>query len=182
VAEEFDRIGLARRLSGIFDLSPQFPEGTRPQYVPLFCTGAQLAEVAVDLRTGVVEVKRVVAAQDVGRAINPVDAQGQLEGAILMGLGAALMEEVIPGVSTGFASYYLPTVKSMPEMDVLLVEVPGRHGPLGVKGLGESAMPASTPAIINAISRAIGARIREIPATPERVLRAIQSRPEGLLA
>jgi CO/xanthine dehydrogenase Mo-binding subunit/aerobic-type carbon monoxide dehydrogenase small subunit (CoxS/CutS family) len=179
VAVEFERMGLTRRISGTFDLSPHFPEGTRPEYVPLFCTAAHVARIVVDLRTGMVQVCRVVAAHDVGKAINPVDARGQVEGAIVMGLGAALMEEVIPGVSKGFGDYYLPTIKSMPEMEVLLVEVPSFHGPLGAKGLAEASMPASTPAIVNAISRAIGARIRQIPATPEHVLAAIQTGDGG---
>jgi CO/xanthine dehydrogenase Mo-binding subunit len=139
--------------------------------VPLFVTGAQLAEVVVDLRTGEVHVTRVVAVHDVGRAINPLDARGQIEGAVVMGLGAALMEEYIPGASTGLSNYYLPTIRSMPEIEVMLVEVPSLHGPFGAKGLGEAAILPSTPAIVNAISRAIGARIRELPATPERVLR-----------
>jgi CO/xanthine dehydrogenase Mo-binding subunit len=91
----------------------------------------------------------------------------------MMGLGAALMEEVLPGHTTGFADYYLPTAKSMPESTVILVEVPSRFGPFGVKGLGEAAMLPSTPAIINAISRAIGQRVRTIPATPERILALI---------
>jgi CO/xanthine dehydrogenase Mo-binding subunit len=182
VAAEFERMGLARRISGTFDLSPYFDEGTKPEYVPLFCTAAHVAQVVVNMRTGLVQVLHVVAAHDVGKAINPVDARGQVEGAILMGLGAALMELVIPGVSKGFGDYYLPTIKSMPEMEVLLVEVPSFHGPLGAKGLAEAAMPASTPAIINAISRAIGGRIRQLPATPERVLAAIRSREEGLPA
>jgi CO/xanthine dehydrogenase Mo-binding subunit len=108
-----------------------------------------------------------------------VDARGQIEGAVLMGLGAALFEEVIPGVTSGFGDYYLPTIKSMPEMEIILVEVPGRHGPLGVKGLAEAAMLPSTPAIINAVSRAIGARLRQLPATPERVLKAIQDKQQG---
>jgi aldehyde oxidoreductase len=174
VALEFDRIGMPRRIPGLFDLSPHFPERTKPEYVPLFCTAAQVAEVVVNLCTGEVQVSRVVAAQDVGRAVNRVDARGQLEGGVMMGLGAALLEEFIPGVSTGFGNYYLPTIKSMPEIETILVEVPSFHGPLGVKGLAEAAMPASTPAIINAVSRAIGTRIRQIPATPERVLEAIQ--------
>lgn len=97
----------------------------------------------------------------------------------MMGLGAALLEEFIPGVSIGFGNYYLPTIKSMPEIETILVEVPSFHGPLGVKGLAEAAMPASTPAIINAVSRAIGTRIRQIPATPERVLEAIQGSWKG---
>jgi CO/xanthine dehydrogenase Mo-binding subunit len=173
IAREFDRIGKSRKVIGLFDPSPLFPEETRPEYVPMFVTGVHLAEVVVDLRTGEVQVPRVVAAHDIGRAINPVDAKGQIEGAVVMGLGAALMEQVLPGYTTGFSDYYLPTSGSMPEIDVMLVKVSSFHGPFGAKGLGEAAMLPSTPAIINAISRAIGVRIREVPATPERVLRRI---------
>jgi aldehyde oxidoreductase len=176
-AAEFDRIGKSRRVRGFFDLSDRFPGETKPEYVPLFVTGAHVAEVEVDLRTGQTRVLRMTAAHDVGRVVNRLDAEGQIEGAIIMGLGAALMEEVIPGHTRGFADYYLPTAKSMPQTDVILVEVPSLHGPHGVKGLGEAAMLPATPAIINAMSRAIGRRLREIPATPERVLRAIRQIP-----
>lgn len=169
IASEFDRIGKSRRVPGVFDLSPLFPEETRPEYVPLFVTGAQAAEVIVNTRTGVVRVPRVAAAHDVGRAINPIDARGQIEGAVVMGLGTALMEEYIPGESSGFGDYYLPTTMSMPEIEVTLVEVPSLEGPFGAKGLGEAAILPAAPAIINGISRAIGARIRTLPATPERV-------------
>ncbi len=174
IAAEFDRLGMSRRVTGVYDLSARFPAQTRPHYLPLFCTAAHAALVTVDRRTGLIRVERIAAAQDVGRAINPVDAAGQLEGSMVMGLGAALMEEVFPGASTGFANYYLPTLKSMPRLETILVEVPGRYGPLGVKGMAEAALPAATPAIVNAISRAIGRRIREIPATPERVLQVIR--------
>jgi CO/xanthine dehydrogenase Mo-binding subunit len=172
VAAEFDRIGKSRRIRGAFDISDSYPAEDRPEYVPLFVTGAHVAEVEVDLRTGQTQVLRMAAAHDVGRVVNPLDAEGQIEGAIVMGVGAALMEELIPGHTRGFANYYLPTVKSMPQTEVILVEVPGRHGPHGVKGLGEAAMLPATPAIVNAMSRAIGRRLREIPATPERVLKA----------
>jgi CO/xanthine dehydrogenase Mo-binding subunit len=174
IAREFDRIGMPRKTMSNFDISSHFPDQTRPEYAPLFCSGANLAEVIVNLRTGVVEVTRVVATQDVGKAINPIDAKGQIEGSVMMGLGAALMEEFIPGRSSGFGDYYIPTIKSMPEIQVELVEIPSIYGPYGVKGLGEAAMLPTTPAIINAISRAIGGRIRGIPATPERILNAIQ--------
>ena len=176
LAAEFDRLGKPRRIAATFDLSPAFPAESRPEYIPLFVTGAHLADVAVHLGTGEVQVRRVVAAHDVGRVVNRPDAEGQIEGAVLMGLGAALMEEVLPGRSTGFSDYYLPTARSMPAIEVILVEVPSRQGPHGVKGLGEAAMLPSTPAIINAVSRAIGARVRTIPATPERVLAALRSR------
>jgi CO/xanthine dehydrogenase Mo-binding subunit len=176
IAQEFDRMGAPRRVPGYFDISPFFPEQTRPEYVPLFITGAHLAEVCVDMETGIVHVLRVVAVHDVGHVINPMDASGQVEGAVVMGLGAALLEEYLPDQTTGFMQYNLPVIGSMPEIKVVLVEVPSRLGPLGVKGLGEAALLPSTPAIINALSRAIGVRIRKIPATPERVLEAIQSR------
>ncbi len=177
VAAEFDCIGVPRRVRGVFDLTDRFPEKTRPEYVPLFITGAQVAEVEVDTSTGQVQVLSVVAAHDVGRAVNRLDTEGQIEGAVLMGLGAALMEEYLPGHTTGFADYYLPTARSMPAIKVIPVEVPSLHGPYGVKGLGEAAMLPATPAIINAVSRAIGRRLRTIPATPERVLAAIRGEP-----
>jgi aldehyde oxidoreductase len=174
VARELHRTGISPKTMGFFDISPHFPDHSRPAYIPIFCTAAQVAAVVVNLDTGMVQVKRVVAAQDVGKAINPVDAQGQIEGSLMMGLGAAFMEEFIPGLSVGFGDYYLPTIKSMPEIEVILVEIPSFHGPMGVKGLAEAAMLPSTPAMINAVSRAVGARIREIPATPERVLQAFR--------
>ncbi|MFU8771545.1 MAG: molybdopterin-dependent oxidoreductase [Anaerolineales bacterium] len=175
IALECERIGMSRKVISYFDISAHFPEQTRPEYAPLFCCGVNLAEVIVNLKTGLVQVTRVVAAQDVGKAINPIDAQGQIEGSVMMGLGAALMEEFIPGKTAGFGDYYIPTIKSMPEIKVELVEVPSFYGPFGVKGLAEASMLPSTPAIINTISRAVGARIREIPATPERILKAIQN-------
>ena len=175
VAAELDQLGKSRTVTGVFDLSPQFPLETRPEYIPLIVTGAQLAQVVVDMETGQVQVKRVVAAHDVGQVINPVDAVGQVQGAIVMGVGSALTEEYLPGVSTGFTDYILPMVYEAPQIDVILVEVPSFFGPLGAKGLGEAAMLPTAPAVINAVSRAIGARLRRIPATPPRVLRVIQS-------
>lgn len=174
VAQEFDGMGRSRRVTDSFDLSSTFPEATRPEYLPLFITGAQLADVNVDLETGVVQVLRMVAVHDVGHVVNPLDASGQVEGAVVMGLGAALLEEYLPGQTTGLTNYHLPNVLSMPEIKVILLEIPSSFGPYGVKGLGEAALLPSTPAIINAVSRAIGKRIRSIPATPERILAAIQ--------
>jgi len=173
VAREFDRMGKRRRVAGFFDLTPNFLTENRPEYVPFFVTGAHVAQVEVHLETGTVRVLRVAAAHDVGRVVNPLDAVGQIEGAVLMGLGAALMEEFIPDHTTGLSDYYLPTAQSLPEISVHLVEVGGKFGPLGVKGLGEAAMLPASPAIVNGLSRAIGARLRTIPATPERVLEHI---------
>lgn len=173
VAVELDRLGKSRRVSGVFDLSPQFPLETRPEYLPLMVTGAQLAQVQVDLETGLAKVVKIAAAHDVGRAINPPDAIGQIQGAIVMGIGSALTEDYLPDLSTGFADYILPTVYEIPDVEVFLVEVPSYHGPYGAKGLGEAAILPTAPAVINALSRAIGARLRQIPATPQRVLQSI---------
>jgi len=174
VAAELERSGIARRVKGQLDLSAQFPDNERSSlYLPLFVTGAHVAEVEVNLETGQAQVLFVAAAHDIGRAINPRDAKGQIEGAIVMGVGAALMEEFIPGQSSGFSDYMIPTMRSMPEMRVHLVEATGRYGPFGAKGLGEAAMLPTAPAIVNAISRAIGARVRHLPATSERILAAI---------
>jgi CO/xanthine dehydrogenase Mo-binding subunit len=173
VAKEFDRIGKSRRVMGCFDISDSLSVQPRPEYIPLFVTGAQVADLAVDMETGIVKVLRVIAAHDVGRVVNPLDAAGQIEGAVVMGLGAALSEEYLPDQTTGLSQYLVPMAGSLPEIKTILVEVPSRLGPYGVKGLGEAAMLPTTPAIINAISRAIGSRIRSIPATPERILSII---------
>jgi CO/xanthine dehydrogenase Mo-binding subunit len=175
IAAEMNRIGQTRRSTGVFAprLDPPFSENERPEYLPFFVAGAHLAEVEVNLDTGEVKVAHIVAVHDVGRAINPQSLQGQVEGAIAMSLGAALMEEYLPGITTGFSNYYLPTVRSIPEIEVILVEVPSRSGPMGAKGLGEAATLPTAPAIVNGIYHATGARVRELPATPERVLAAL---------
>jgi aldehyde oxidoreductase len=175
VARELDRIGKSRRVAGYFDISEALPKTDQPEYLPLFVTGAHLADVVVDLETGFAQVLRVTAVHDLGRVVNPLDAAGQIEGSVVMGLGAALHEEYLPGKTTGLSQYLLPMIGSMPEIKVIFVEVPSRLGPFGVKGLGEAAMLPATPAIINAVSRAIGGRVRSIPATPERVLSVIQA-------
>jgi CO/xanthine dehydrogenase Mo-binding subunit len=175
VAAEMEILGKSRKVTGVFDLSPQFPQETRPEYIPLITTGAQVAQVSVDMETGQVAVKRIAAAHDVGKTINPSDAIGQIQGAILMGLGTALTEEYLPGLSTGFTDYILPMIDALPEMEVFLVEVPSYYGPFGAKGLGEAAILPTAPAIINAVSRAVGVRLRRLPATPPRVYEAIRA-------
>jgi CO/xanthine dehydrogenase Mo-binding subunit len=175
VAREFDRIGKHRKVVGIFDLSPQFPGLDPHDYAPLFITGAQVAQVVVDLETGQAQVRRLVAAHDVGRAINPPNAIGQIQGAVMMGIGTALSEQYIPGASTGLTDYILPMAGAVPEMEVILVEVPSFFGPLGAKGLGEAAIMPTAPVVVNALSRAAGVRFHEIPVTPPRLRQAIQA-------
>jgi CO/xanthine dehydrogenase Mo-binding subunit len=176
IAGEFERIGKGRRVVGKFDLTDAFPRHPSAEYAPFFVTGSQVAKVQVDLETGFVQVLEVVAAHDVGKVVNPLDARGQIEGAIMMGIGAALSEAYLPGQTNGFSTYLLPMIDRMPQIEVIFVEKASRYNPYGVKGLGEAAMLPSTPAIINAISRAIGKRIRSIPATPERIFFALQAK------
>ncbi len=143
-----------------------------------YAFATQAAEVEVDAETGVVEVLRITAAHDVGRAINPALVEGQVEGGCAMGAGYALTEEVLLEegrmVNEELASYLLLTSLDVPEVQMLTVEAAEPTGPFGAKGVGEPAMIATAPAILNAIYDAVGVRLRELPATPERVLAALR--------
>jgi aldehyde oxidoreductase len=174
-------------------LSPQDPEGDvltgegrfdppttaldgDGQGVPYATYGfaAQMAEVDVDIELGCVKVRRIVAAHDVGRAINPQQVEGQIHGGIAQGLGLALMEEYIPGRSENLHDYLIPTVGDMPEIEVIIVEDREPLGPYGAKGIGEPALIPTAPAILGAIRHATGVRLTRIPATPDRVLAALE--------
>jgi xanthine dehydrogenase molybdenum-binding subunit len=143
--------------------------------------GAQFVELEVDIETGVVTIENVVAAHDVGRAINPTIVEGQIEGALAQGLGYALMEHVPLDPRTGaaqtvtLADYRIPTFEWMPRTRVILVEDPSPSGPFGAKGAGEMGLGPTAAAVANAIYDAVGVRLKELPMTPERVLEAIGS-------
>ena len=141
--------------------------------------GAQVALVDVDTELGTVAVRRIVAAHDVGRAINPTLVEGQVHGGIAQGLGMALMESYVPGRTDNLHDYLIPTVGDMPEIEVILVEDEEPAGPYGAKGVGEPALVPTAPAILGAIRDATGARVTAVPATPDRVLAAIRAtRPD----
>ena len=137
--------------------------------------GAQIAELAVDTELGTVKVTKITAAHDLGRVINPLLAEGQVQGGIAQGLGMALMEEFIPGRTENLHDYLIPTTGDMPEIETIFVEVPDPEGPLGAKGLGEHVLIPTAPAILNAIRHATGAEITQLPALPHRVLAAIRA-------
>lgn len=139
--------------------------------------GAQLAEVEVDLSLGTTKVRHIVAAHDVGRAINPMLAEGQIEGGIAQGLGLALMEEYLPGQTENLHNYLIPTIGDMPPVTSILIEKPDPEGPMGAKGLGEHVLIPTAPAILNAIRHATGARLTKVPALPHRVLAAMRETP-----
>jgi aldehyde oxidoreductase len=138
-----------------------------------YAFGAQIAEVDVDLDLGTVKVRRIVAAHDVGRAINPTLVEGQIQGGIVQGLGMALMEAYVPGRTDNLHDYLIPTIGDAPEIECLLIEDAEPAGPFGAKGVGEPALVPTAPAILAAIRHATGARIDRVPATPSLVRAAI---------
>jgi CO/xanthine dehydrogenase Mo-binding subunit len=144
-----------------------------------YAFGAQIAEVEVDPALGTVKVRRIVAAHDVGRAINPTQVEGQIHGGIAQGLGFALMESYVPGRTENLHDYLIPTVGDMPEIECLLIEDAEPSGPYGAKGVGEPALVPTAPAILGAIRDAVGVRITSLPATPDRVRAAIVARAAG---
>jgi CO/xanthine dehydrogenase Mo-binding subunit len=135
---------------------------------------AQCVELQVDIKLGTVQLDNIYAAHDVGKAINPTLAQGQIEGGIAQGIGMALMEEYLPGETENLHDYLIPTIGDVPPIHTQLIEVPDEHGPYGAKGLGEHVLIPTAPAILNAIRHATGAVVKTIPATPERVLAALK--------
>ncbi len=134
---------------------------------------AQFAHVEVDCSLGLVRVLNIHAAHDVGRAINPAQVEGQIQGGIAQGLGLALMEEYISGRTDNLHDYLIPTVGDMPAITIHLIEDPEPLGPWGAKGVGEPALCATAPAILNAIHAACGVRMNEVPVTPTRLLAAL---------
>ncbi|RLB06589.1 MAG: aldehyde oxidase, partial [Deltaproteobacteria bacterium] len=142
-----------------------------------YAFACQMAQVEVDPSTGEVNVLQVVAAHDVGKAVNPSQVVGQIASGVAMGTGFALMEEFVPGKTRSMRDYLIPTVKDMPEVIPIIVESPEPTGPFGAKGVGEPALIPTAPAILNAIAHALGERIYHLPASLERVLEA--SRKKG---
>jgi CO/xanthine dehydrogenase Mo-binding subunit len=142
--------------------------------------GTQAVEVEVDAETGRTRVTRLAACYDVGQAINPQSAAGQIEGGAVQGMGHAMLEEVIldEGISKNphLLDYKIPTTLDAPPIETILIESGSGLGPFGAKGIGEPAMTPTPAALMNAVSRATGTRMTDLPLSAERVLRAIQPR------
>jgi len=142
---------------------------------------AAFAEVEVNMETGEVKVIKFVVAHDIGRAINPLNVEGQIEGGVVQGIGFALYEDFVVDKNTGntitdsFANYKIPSILDIPEIEVILVEEPVPSGPFGAKGVGESGLVNIAPAIANAIYDAVGVRICSLPMTPEKILMALNA-------
>ena len=159
--------------------------GPNPTGMQVLTFGVQVADVAVDVETGEVRVERIAAIHDVGRVINPLGAQSQVEGGIIQGVGHTLSEERLVDPTTGTVltqtldSYKLPTIADVPEIVVELLDIPDEHlTNLGSKGLGEPPIVPTAAAIANAIRDATGADVRSLPISREEMLRALREARE----
>lgn len=173
LAKSLHHLGLPLKWSGYFDpdTTPLDDDGQGRPY-GAFAFACQMAQVEVDVLTGEVEVLRVVAAHDVGKAISPANLAGQICGGVAMGMGYALLEEFEPGKTESLKDYHLVTATDMPEVLPIIVECHEPSGPFGAKGIGEPALVPTAPAIINALYMALGERIYRLPANLERVMEA----------
>jgi CO/xanthine dehydrogenase Mo-binding subunit len=179
------RTGVQLSAQGRWDAPRIHWDADKGQGKPYFAYhyGAQVAEVAVDMGTGQVEVTGIWAAHNTGTVIFPLGALGQLYGGITQGLGYALIERVDYDQgymqATNFDEYLIPTSLDVPDIVGRFVEKPFKDGPFGAKNLGEPGMVPTAPAILNAIYHATGQRIRHLPASLERVLLGHDLRPQG---
>ncbi|MEK6300112.1 MAG: xanthine dehydrogenase family protein molybdopterin-binding subunit [Acidobacteriota bacterium] len=146
---------------------------------PVYSWGADVAEVEVDMDTYEVTCTKITTAQDIGRAIHPVLAAGQIEGGTLQAVGYGLLEEIVWDkgriVNNRMTNYIIPTSLDAPEMETIIVEKPYPHGPFGAKGVGELPMDGGAPAIAAAVFNATGAFLSEIPITPERLQSVLEN-------
>ncbi|OGO61893.1 MAG: aldehyde oxidase [Chloroflexi bacterium RBG_19FT_COMBO_49_13] len=141
-----------------------------------------VAEVEVDTETGEVTVLSLKSAYEIGRIVNPALVEGQIRGGSVMGMAHALYETTNPyypevdHMPGSFSEYLLPGPLELPEIESVVLEYPSINGPYGVKGVGEMTANSPIPAIVNAITNAIGIRLTEIPITPEKILRALEEK------
>ena len=147
---------------------------------PVYSWGADVAEVEVDLDTYEVAVLKITTAQDLGRAIHPLLAAGQIEGGTLQAVGYGLLEEVVWDkgriVNNRLTDYIIPTSLDAPDIETIIVEKPYPHGPFGAKGVGELPIDGGAPAIAAAVLNATGVFLPEIPITPERLQKAMEEK------
>lgn len=158
------------------------PETGACNGVEALAYGTAVVDIEVDTETGVVEVKKIYTCYEIGRIINPLLVEGQIEGGNSMGLGFALLEDLNPYYPTNdfqpdsFTDYIIPTAMDMPEMVYSVIENPDPDGPYGAKGFSEMTASPAGPAIVNAIYDAIGVWIDSYPITPEKILKALEKK------
>jgi CO/xanthine dehydrogenase Mo-binding subunit len=160
------------------EYGPLIGQGSSPQRQRAPGYAACIAEVTIDPCTGKVAVDRLVVAQDVGKAINPLSIEGQMQGGVTQSISMALWEELLYDEegqvrNPSLLDYRMPTAGDMPMIETIILEIPGGDGPYGAKLVGEPPMVPAVAAVANAITAAIGARVCDLPITPERVWRAM---------
>lgn len=177
IAQEMKSFGQNPRALYEYEAPKTQPLGTGGDMHFAYSYGAQAAEVEVNKITGEVKVLKVISANDVGMAVNPLGLQGQVEGGVMMGLGHCLTEEFIMDeghvVTDQLARYRIPGIMLTPEITALIIEHPTAEGPYGAKGVGEICSIPTTPAITNAIYNAVGVRIDRTPVDQEIISRAL---------
>ena len=145
-----------------------------------FAYAALVCEVEVDPDTAEVHVEKVWVAQDVGKALNPLSVEGQIEGSVWMGMGQALCEETRYhnglGITGNMLDYRVPTIVESPPIETHIVESNDPHGPFGAKEAGETSLACFLPALTNAVADAIGIRPSELPLTPDRLMQLMEDR------
>jgi aldehyde oxidoreductase len=160
------------------DTTPMDPKTGQGIFYEVRVLGCQMAEVEVDIETGDVRIVHMTAVEDIGTVINPANVEGQMQGGLDMGVGMALREEYIHGVTKDWRTFKFPTMKTSFPMTVITLQTPRKKAPLGAIGVGEFVLLPTSAAVMNAIHDATGARIYDLPAKPERVLAALAAGKE----
>ena len=146
-------------------------------YCPTYSFGVHVAEVEVDRETGKVKVIKVTTVHDVGKALNPLLIEGQVEGGVSMGMGYALLEKLQwengQTLNPNFCTYKVVNSTEIPPIEIRLLETMDPDGPFGAKGVGEPTVIPTAPAIANAIAHAVGVRIKDLPITPDKIVKAL---------
>jgi len=157
------------------------PESSQGTTYHQYTYGAVVAEIQVDTELGVVKPLKITAAYDVGRAINPLSLEGQIDGGTIQALGYGLMEQLIHTngivVNPTLGDYYIPTSLDIPELQTIIVEYPGPVGPYGAKAMGEPPVDLPAAALANAVAHATGSRVFDLPLTAEKVLLGMKRKP-----
>ncbi|HSB88999.1 MAG TPA: molybdopterin cofactor-binding domain-containing protein, partial [Anaerolineales bacterium] len=184
IAMACHQLGGSIRTTGTFlaeegkSMNPEVLEGFPMGPLSHFVFAAQIAEVQVDQETGGIDVVKIVSVHDVGKALNPMNVLGQIEGGVMMGLSAALYEQMIfqdgKVLNNSFVDFKIPTSANVPEIIPIIEENPLPDGPYGAKGMGESPVIPTAPAIANAVFHATGAMVMDLPITAERLLSKIE--------
>ncbi|MBN1314576.1 MAG: xanthine dehydrogenase family protein [Anaerolineales bacterium] len=158
-------------------------EITFPFAFSYFSCNAQVAQVLVDIETGEVKVEHLMAAQDVGKAINPLGVEGQVVGGVVQGIGWSILEELVYDkeqcATASLHDYLIPTTMDIPKIETVIVEVNDPEGPYGARGIGEAPITPTAAAIANAVADALGVRMERLPITPERILGALAEKGIG---